>query len=231
MPARLRILLVSIDELKRGRRLNISSRPIWARPPTSGSKRELFEAITTVFNHGIGFCEGVGVTENAGVSVDFQEVSDDRVRATMEFNTQVSLECSKETFVEKGSEYVTEMLISKSKAPLLQLLDVKPETLRKMFLGEMSRVEDVLRQGLLLAQALDDPALVDRTVASLPELNQSESEALQESCDAKGADGRSASDPESVACRSAALPAVAAAVAAESELEQAADGRSASAAE
>ena len=28
----------------------------------------------------------------------------------------MSLECSKETFVEKGSEYVTDMLISKSKA-------------------------------------------------------------------------------------------------------------------
>ena len=39
----------------------------------------------------------------------------------MEFNTQVRLECSKETVVEKGSEYVTDMLISKLKALLLQL--------------------------------------------------------------------------------------------------------------
>ena len=55
--------------------------------------------------------------------MDFQEVGDDRVRATMECNTQVSLECTKETFLEKGSDYMAELLISKSKVLLKQLLD------------------------------------------------------------------------------------------------------------
>jgi hypothetical protein len=42
----------------------------------------------------------------------------------MECNTQVRLECTKDTFWEKGSGYMADLLISKSKVLLKQLLDV-----------------------------------------------------------------------------------------------------------
>jgi len=201
----------------------------------SGSDRELFEAVNTLLRHGTGICESIVATESAGYSVDFSDVGDGRVRATMECNTRVTLECTTETFLEKGSGHMSDLLIGKSKSLLKTLLDEKEATLKAMFLGPMSRVEEAMKNGLFLAQAPDDPALVARTAAASPGLEQGvrggEPSERSSSGGAIGADGRLASDPESDACRSAAVPASAEVMSFGVEQDQAAVSLSGAAAE
>ena len=74
------------------------------------------------------------------------------------------MEFSKTTFVEKGSDYMTDIMVDKSKALLSHLAGVKPDTLRKMLLGEMLRAESAVQQGLLLPPLPSDLVLMDRVV-------------------------------------------------------------------
>ena len=65
------------------------------------SKKELCETAKTLLMHGVGYCEDMCVSKSADVSLDFQEIDEDRVRATMEISAVVNVKCSQKTFAER----------------------------------------------------------------------------------------------------------------------------------
>jgi len=193
--------------------------PTMDKPKT---KRELFETAKTLLMHGVGYCEDMCVSESADVSLDFQEIGEGRIRATMEISTVVSVECSKTTFAEKGGvSGMAEILIDKSKSALSKLPRLRPDTFKKMFCGDIERADSIVSSGLLMVLIAGDLVLTNQVVA---EHDEREAEAsLAQNGHAEGSDGRLASIPESSACRSAASPAMATGV-----VEQMVDGRLAS---
>ena len=165
------------------------------------------------------------VSESADVSLDFQEIDEDRVRATMDISAVVSVECSKKTFAEKGGvSGMAELLIDKSKSVLSKLSSLRPDTFKKMFCGDIERAASIVSSGLLMVLIEGDPVLTSQVGVKRREGEIEDG--LAQGNSAERSDGRLASVPELSACRLAASVDMATGVA-----EQVVDGRSASLAE
>ena len=65
------------------------------------SKRELYNAAETLMAHSVEYCEDLYVVETADIKFDFEQHGD-RIRATTEMHSTVGIECSKQTFLERG---------------------------------------------------------------------------------------------------------------------------------
>ena len=144
------------------------------------------------------------VSKAVTVRLDFEECGD-RIRATMEISSTVSVECSREMFAERGGvSDIPEVLIEKSMNNLASLSKMRLENLGNIFSGDMAKAELAVKERLLLAMGEFQPVLTESVVIRRYD---EEPEARTESgSGAQGSDGQLASVPESAACQLAACP-------------------------
>ena len=97
----------------------------------------MYNAAETLMAHSVGYFEDLFVVEMSDIKVYFEERGD-RIRATMEMHGTVSIECSKQTFLERGGvEGMTETLVQMTN--LAKIASMKPEYIKRLLQGDLER--------------------------------------------------------------------------------------------
>ena len=82
--------------------------------------------------HSVGYCEDLYVVETADIKVDFEERGN-RIHASMEVRSTVSIESSKQPLLERGSvEGMTETLNQQHLSHLGKIVNMKLDSTRRL---------------------------------------------------------------------------------------------------